>query len=574
MSIFVKRPDNVWDEVTNDATNVRVKNSTGWVPASLVHLKTPNGWVIVWDNAAPPPVIATTTTAAYGASTSSITITWTQPAIYTFVKYQFTTNGGATWGEDSTNEALRSKTWNGLAEKTSFTVGVRVVNTSNRTGDATSTITTANSNPSPVTSGSVSGVTSSSGTLNWTASVSTDLRASGLSYAINNSNDTVRVGDTDSTSFTVTGLGQNTSTTYKVYARDTGDLYSTPVSLTVSTTNAAPPAPTLTFSSTSYQSANAGTNSASVRRTVFWRFQYSGENIKAATLYLFDSANNYTGRFSSLTLAAGGATSVDAYPGFADLLPSTEYKVMGRVRDDNDVDTDSALLSYTTPAARNTHRVSTIAWLTSYMDPSSGVTSSTAASGYAASQVYSANGWWLSNGNNTSTASTSYEHITWDGTWPVGSAFVSATSRNHLTATDYDYVQANPGRLVTGYTYVAADTENGASGNGSTTDGDFSIYLSLTNGGSTVWSNPNGQSIPYTGSSGYNIPYVDFVSNIGSDGRIDRTAMTDRQSEPFKIRWTLTRLKAHTGFSLFRASCYTFQVDVTYAYVVNTEYYD
>lgn len=573
MSIFVKRPDNVWDEVTNDATNVRVKNSTGWVPASLVHLKTPTGWVIVWDNAAPPPVITATTTAAYGASTSSITITWTQPTIYTFVKYQFTTNGGATWGEDSTSEALRSKTWNGLAEKTSFTVGVRVVNTSNRTGDATSTITTANSNPSPVTSGSVNAQTSSSGTLNWAASVSTDLRGSGLSYAINNSNDTVRVGDTDSTSFTVTGLGQNTSTTYKVYARDTGDLYSTPVSLTVSTINAAPPAATATFSTTSYQSANAGTDPSSVRRTVFWRVQYSGENIKACTLYLFNSANNYTGTFSSITLAAGGATSVDAYPGFADLLPGTEYKVMVRVRDDNDVDTDSALVSYTTPGARNTHRVSTIAWSTSGMNPSSGMSSSTAVSGFPASNVYGS-GWWLSNTNTTSTGGTSFEHITWDGSWDHGSASVSANSRDHLTGTDYDFVTANPGRLISGYNYSAADTESGASGNGSTTDGDFSIYLSLTNGSASTWSNPNGQSIPYTGSNGYNIPYVDFVANIGSDGYIDRTAMTDRQSEPFKVRFTLTKLRVHTGYTGYRASCYTLGVSTIYAYVINTEYYD
>lgn len=570
MAVYVKKPDGNWDEVDNTIPNIKVKTGAStWADAAIVYVRTSSGWQIAWDNAAPAPEITSSSSAAYGASTSSITINWTQPTIYNFVKYQFTTNGGATWGDDSTNSGLRSKTWNGLAENTSYTVGVRVVNVSGRTGTATTTLTTVNSFPAAVTNGSVTDQTPSSGKLNWTASTAGDLKGGGLSYAINNSNDTVRVGDTDSTSFSITGLSQNSSYTYKVYARDTNDAYSPAVSLTISTTNAAPPAATVT----AIGNGDTGTDyttTGSVRRVGTWRVQYSGEAVSAIA-YLFDSANNWTGRSVTLYSSSNRQTLIDQYVDFGDLATSTEYRVAVDVTDANDSTVRSSYVGLTTNSWRYYRYTQSFVWTTSYMDPYSGMTaSSTASSAYGASEVYG-DKWWLSGTNSASTSSTAYEYIQWDASWPGGTyASISKQDYNYDTFTASNSSTLNPARQITGYTYVVPDNDNGVTGTGSTTTGNFSMYFSLTNGSSTNWSGTS--VIPYGGSNGYNITYIDGPVDVGNDGHLVRS-FSGKTSEPLKARWTMTRLQTHSGFTGYRASCYTLQMDYAYAYVSTTYYY-
>lgn len=569
MAIYVKRGDGQWDEAENTAANLKIRDSSGWKDIYLVYVKTPTGWQIVWDNAAPPPVISSSSTAAYSTETSSITIEWTQPTIYNFDRYEFTTDNGATWGDASTNANLRSKTWNGLTERTSYTVGVRVVNKSGRTGEAKTTITTANSNPQPPTGGSVTDVTSSSGKLNWTASTSTDKKGGGYTYAINNSNDTVTVGWTDSTSFDITGLAQNSSYTYKVYTRDTGDLYSSALSLTISTSNAAPPAATVTAWSTGDTGVDYS-SPGSVLKTGTWRVQYSGEAVSAIA-YLFDSANNWTGRSSTLYDSNNRQTSIDTYVTFGDLAYSTEYRVAVDVTDANSATTRSSYIGNTTPSYRLYRRDSGIAWATGSMNATGGLSASTAVGGFEASKAASgSSGWWLSQTNSASTSSTAYEYIQWDPSWPGGTVSSLYTEDyNYDTGVATDGQTANPARQITGYEYAAADTDQGASGNGSTTTGNFDVYFSVYNG--SGWSGSS--TIPYGGSNGYNINYVDLSSQIGNDGYISKTLGTNRTSEPLKVRYTLTRLQQHTGYTGFRASAFYVGISYRYAYAVNIYYY-
>lgn len=568
MAIYVKRGDGQWDEAENTSANIKVRDSGGWKDAYLVYVKTPTGWQIVWDNAAVPPVIDSSSTAAYSTDTSSVTINWTQPTIYNFDKYEFTTDGGATWGDASTNANLRSKTWNGLAERTSYTVGVRVVNKSGRTGAATTTLTTANSNPQPPTSGTVTDVTPTSAKLNWTASTSTDKKGGGLTYAVNNSNDTVRVGDTDSTSFTVTGLSQNSSYTYKVYTRDSGDLYSSALSFTVNTTNAAPPAATVTSNGSS-ETGTSYVQGTQVYKNGSWRVQYSGEAVSVVA-YLFDSANNWTGSSVTLYDSSNRQTSVDQYVSFNNLAASTEYRVAVDVTDANDATTRSAYVANTMAAAELYQVTHTVNSFTGSVGPSSGMSASTSVAGFESSKVYSASGWWLSNGNTSGTAGTSYEYIQWDMSWSgdAGLANQYVTGRNYLRGS-YDYPSTYQARYISGYTFYAADTDNGVSGNGTTTTGNFRIYYSIYNG--TGWRNDGG-TIPYTGANGYNIAYT---SNriIGNDGYEDAQFANEYISEPVKLRWTLTNLQLHTGYSNYRGSAYALYVRYTYKTVTETSYY-
>lgn len=573
MAIYVKRGDGQWDEAENTAANLKIRDSSGWKDIYLVYVKTPTGWQIVWDNAAPPPVISSSSTAAYSTETSSITIEWTQPTIYNFDKYEFTTDNGATWGDASTNANLRSKTWNGLTERTSYTVGVRVVNKSGRTGEAKTTITTANSNPQPPTGGSVTDVTSSSGKLNWTASTSSDKKGSSLTYAINNSNDTVRVGDTDSTSFDITGLAQNSSYTYKVYTRDTGDLYSAPISLTISTTNAAPPAATVTASSTG-SDGEVASGSSSTAPTVYknatWRVQYSGEAV-SATAYLFNSANTWTGSSVVLFASNNRQTSIDTYVSFAGLSTSTEYRVAVDVTDANSATTRSSYVANTTGGATLVRRDSGISWATGSMIAGGGLSASTAVGGFEASKAATGStGWWLSQTNSASTSTTAYEYIQWDPSWPGGTtSSLTTNDYNYETGVLSDSQTADPARQITGYEYAAADTDQGPSGNGSTATGNFDVYFSVYNG--TGWSGT--ATIPYGGSNGYNIKYVDLSSQIGNDGYISKTLGTNRTSEPLKVRYTLTRLQQHTGYTGFRASAYYVGISYRYAYATHTYYW-
>ena len=575
MAVYVKRPDGNWDEVDNTVPNIKVKTGAStWADAAIVYVRTPSGWQIAWDNAAPAPEITSSSSAAYGASTSSITINWTQPTIYNFVKYQFTTDGGATWGDDSTNSALRSKTWNGLAENTSYTVGVRVVNVSGRTGTATTTRTTVNSFPAAVTNGSVTDQTSSSGKLNWTASTAGDLKGGGLSYAINNSNDTVRVGDTDSTSFTVTGLSQNSSYTYKVYARDSNDAYSSPISLTIDTTNAAPPAATVTASGTGANGTNYS-STANVVKNGTWRVQYSGEAVSAIA-YLFDSNNVWTGRSSTLYESNNRQTSIDQYVTFGDLAPSAEYRVAVDVTDANSATTRSSYVGQTTEAAYWYSYVGSTTWYTTSIYPSSSqLSASTQVTGFEASKAtLGSSSWWLSGTNSASASTTAYEYLQWDGAWPSYTAasvthYSGSGGTTTSTPTQTSSQTTSPARYVSAFEYAAADTDQGAAGNASTTNGDFKVYFSVQH--NNAWQGTS--TIPYGGSNGYNINYVELISSLGGDGYGSLAVSPNRESSSLKVRFTMTNLRTHTGYTGYRASCFYAGISIYYAATSTTNYY-
>jgi len=232
MAIYVKKDSVTWDEVSNLTPEIKVKTGAStWSDVALVQVKTgASTWTVVWDNYAPPPVFASSSTAAYAVDTSSITLTWTQPAMFGFVKYQFTTNGGATWGDDSTNADLRTKTWNGLSERTAYTVGVRVVNASGRVGDLTHAITTANSVPAAPTGLSASSPNPNQIDLSWTASTSGDRS----SYHIYEGGTYIKSATGTSTS--VGSLGVNTAHTYTIYTIDTTGAASAGASFSATTT--------------------------------------------------------------------------------------------------------------------------------------------------------------------------------------------------------------------------------------------------------------------------------------------------------------------------------------------------
>jgi hypothetical protein len=233
MAIYVKKDESSWDEVSNLTPDIKVKTGLEtWTDVALVQVKTgPTTWTVVWDNYAPPPVFSSSSTAADAVDTSSITLTWTQPAMFGFVKYQFTTNGGATWGDESTNANLRTKTWTGLSERTAYTVGVRVINASGRVGDLTRTITTANSVPAAPTGLTRSAPNPNQIDLSWTASTSGDRS----SYDIYEGATFIKNVPTG-TSTSVGSLGVNTAHTYTIYTKDTSGAASAGVSFTAITT--------------------------------------------------------------------------------------------------------------------------------------------------------------------------------------------------------------------------------------------------------------------------------------------------------------------------------------------------
>jgi hypothetical protein len=258
MAIYVKKDSVTWDEVSNLTPDIKVKTGAStWSDAALVQVKTgASTWTVVWDNYAPPPVYSSSSTVAYAIDTSSITLTWTQPAMYGFVKYQFTTNGGASWGDDSTDPDLRTKTWNGLSERTAYTVGVRVVNASGRVGDLTYAVTTANSVPAAPTGLSASSPNPNQIDLSWTDSTSGDRS----SYAIYEGATYIKSATGTSTS--IGSLAVNTAYTYTIYTVDTTGAASAGASFSATTTANVGGPGTLSVSVSSHNTVNLSWDSA------------------------------------------------------------------------------------------------------------------------------------------------------------------------------------------------------------------------------------------------------------------------------------------------------------------------
>jgi hypothetical protein len=586
MAIHVKTGASTWTEVTNTAPNIKVKTGAStWTDASLVYVKTGAGWQLVWDNAATPPLYSSSSTAASGTGSpdkSSFTIVWTQPTIYSFSKYQFTSDGGATWGGDVTNAGLRTYTWTNLNSSTSYTFGVRTVTVSGRTGEMLYTATTANGNPQPVTSGSSSSITPTQATISWTASTSTDLAASNR-YEIWAAGATSATFSQNGTSKTITGLSQNTSYTYTVYAVDSGGLKSSGMAISFSTTNAPPSSPTATGLS-KQDDTTSRTTTGAVQKGLTFSVAYSGEAV-SAIVHLRNSANTTNLQTVTLYATNNRQTSFSNTVSFTGLAASTSYICRVVVTDANSASTTTDSTAYTTNATFEYERTASKTFSSGWTDVFGvpGLRSSTAQTGYEASKVVGGNG-WISLGNSASESGTAFEYIAWPFDWswtglPRTVTYNTRPAGGSLTST------TEQARFLAGFRYTL---------NGNAPIKDIKMYVSLGKGfvvgGAVVgasspvdWSNGGAVlgTIPYGGGNGYNTPYTYYKQNDTGTASFEHvpvanffwTQAYEWEGSGLIVKYSGTKLSTYTGLTNYRQSATSFGVAVVWFTVTETPYY-
>lgn len=598
MAIHVKTGASTWTEVTNTAPNIRVKTGAStWTEASLVYVKTSSGWQLVWDNAAVPPVFSSSSSSALGTGSpdkSSFTIVWTQPTIYSFSKYQFTSDGGATWGDDITNAGLRTYTWTNLNSSTSYTFGVRTVTVSGRNGEMFHTATTANGNPQPVTSGTSASVTSSGATISWTASTSTDL-ASTNRYEIWAPGATSATFSQNDVSKAITGLSQNTTYTYTVYAVDSGGLKSSGVAISFTTTNANPPAPTLTGNYAKAHDTTSRTSTADVRKGLTWRVQYTGETASMTyELFTFNGSNYVSYTTGTLYATNNRQTSVDTTLVFTGLLASTNYYLRVTATDANSGSTNSSLVVGTTYAAFEYERTATSVWASTWVDVNQVVTTanlrrSSIAPNFDQNNVGTgnANG-WISGPNDNPSDSTSFEWIAWPFNWatwapsipryvtyntrPAGGNLVESTDQSRwIVGFRYGLnTNANPKNVIM---YVSLGK-------------DYDATKPVVGGTSTTtWDSGAVALIPYNpnAAGAQNTYYAFTMQNNVTDSSFEYvpmanffwTAIAEWEGNGLIVRYTSTRLATYSGYALtkWRASAVSFGLRILYRTITETAYY-
>lgn len=599
MAVYVKTAGG-WVEVTNTAPNIRVKTGAStWTEASVVYVRNASGWQIVWDNAATPPVYSSSSSAASGAGSpdkSTFTLTWTQPTIYNFNRYEFSSDGGATWSNPSTNAALRTYTWTNLNSSTSYTFGVRVITNSGRTGDMLYTATTANGNPQPVTSLSSSNVTPTQADISWTASSSTDLAATNR-YEIWASGATSPTFSQNGTTRTITGLTQNTSYTYTVFAVDSGGLKSSGVSVTFTTTNAPPASPSVAGSSKQDDSTSR-TTTAAVQKGLTFAVSYSGEPVSAVA-QLRNGANNTTLQTIELYGTGNRQTSFSQNVSFGGLSENTSYICRVVVTDANSASTTTDSAAYTTNPAYEYERTATANYAFSdvYLTPERGpnqlaMRASSSYTGRNANEVFSPNGGWVSGTNSASESGTAFEYIAWPWNWSFSGLprYITYNTRPAGGSLASSTIQA---RWICGFRYRIWENASIK---------DIKMYVSLGRNYTTTisgvdWSN-NGAvlgTIPYGGGNGYNTAYTYYAQNnvSGDDlyfepdpneishlpsANFFPTQYYEWEGSGLIIKFTGTRLSTHTGgypYSTgYRQTCVGMAVKAMYiSSVTETPYY-
>jgi hypothetical protein len=596
MAIHVKTGASTWTEVTNTAPNIRVKTGAStWTEASLVYVKTSSGWQLVWDNAATPPVYSSSSSSASGTGSpdkSSFTIVWTQPTIYSFSKYQFTSDGGATWGGDVTNAGLRTYTWTNLNSSTSYTFGVRTVTISGRFGEMLYTATTANGNPQPVTSGVTSGVTSSGMTISWTASTSTDL-ASTNRYEIWASGATSATFSQNGVSKAITGLSQNTTYTYTVYAVDSGGLKSSGVAISNTTTNANPPAPTLTGNYAKTHDTTSRTSTADVRKGLTWRVQYTGEAVSMIySLWTWNGSSYvaYTG--GTLYATNNRQTSVDTTLTFTGLLASTNYYLLVQATDANSGVTYSDLVVGTTYAAYEYERTASNNWYSTWVNvnqtyASANLKRSSIASNFDQGNVGTGNvNGWISGPNENPSNVDSYEWIAWPFDWATWAPSIPRYVTYNTRAPGGNLVSnTDQARWIVGFRYGL---------NTNAFNKDVIMYVSLGNGYDSARQVVGGNSlvtwnagaigtIPYTGGNAQNTYYMFTTQNATGTHSFEYipvanyfwTQIAVWEGDGLIVRYTSTRLSTYSGYGLtkWRASAVSFGLRVLYSTITETAYY-
>lgn len=596
MAIHVKTGASTWTEVTNTAPNIRVKTGAStWTEASLVYVKTSSGWQLVWDNAAVPPVYSSHSSSALGTGSpdkSSFTIVWTQPTIYSFSKYQFTSDGGATWGGDITNAGLRTYTWTNLNSSTSYTFGVRTVTVSGRNGEMLYTATTADGNPQPVTSGVTSGVTSSGMTISWTASTSTDL-ASTNRYEIWAAGATSATYSQNGVSKAITGLSQNTTYTYTVYAVDSGGLKSSGVAISNTTTNALPPAPTLTGNYLKAHDTTSRTSTADVRKGLTWRVQYSGEAVSMTyELFTWNGSSYVSYTTGTLYATNNRQTSVDTTLAFTGLLENTNYYLRVTATDANSASTNSTIVGGTTYAAYEYERTAGSIWHSTWVDvnqvyASAGLRRSTIAPNFDQNNVGTGNvNGWISGHNENHSNSDSYEWIAWPFNWATWAPSIPRYVTYNTRPAGGNLVEhTDQSRWIVGFRY-------GLNTNASAKN--VIMYVSLgkgydsarqvVGGNSLVtWDTGAVDAIPYVGNNAQNTYYMFTTQNNAVDSSFEYvptanffwTQIAEWEGSGLIVRYTSTRLATYSGYGLtkWRASAVSFGLRVLYRTITETAYY-
>lgn len=600
MAIHVKTGASTWTEVTNTSPNIRVKTGAStWTEASLVYVKTGSGWQLVWDNAAVPPVYSSHSSSASGTGSpdkSSFTIVWTQPTIYSFSKYQFTSDGGATWSGDNTNAGLRTYTWTNLNSSTSYTFGVRTLTVSGRPGEMLYTATTANGNPQPVTSGTSASATSAGATISWTASTSTDL-ASTNRYEIWAAGATSATFSQNGVSKAITGLSQNTTYTYTVYAVDSGGLKSSGVAISFTTTNANPPAPTLTGNYLKAHDTTSRTSTAAVRKGLTWRVQYSGEAVSMTyNVYTWNGTSYVDYTSGTLYATNNRQTSVDTTLALTGLLASTDYYLRVTATDANSGSTNSTIVGGTTYAAYEYERTAASNWLSTWVDVnqtyvSANLRRSSIADDNRIDQnnvgTGNMNG-WISGPNNNPSDSTSFEWIAWPFDWAVWAPGIPRYVTYNTRPAGGNLVEStDQSRWIVGFRYGL---------NTNAFNKDVIMYVSLGKGydstkpvvGGTslvTWDTGAIGTVPYNplASGAQNTYYMFTTQNNAVDSSFEYvpmanyfwTQIAEWEGSGLIVRYTSTRLATYGGYGLtkWRASAVSFGLRILYRTITETAYY-
>lgn len=167
--LWIKTGATTWSQVSeNNSSNFSIQEELDvWQKTELVYVKTgATTWSPVWNRIPPTPIII-----GYFAEERQITIYWesgTDDLVpFDFDKWQFTTNNGASWGNDSTNEFLREKILTGLSEGSSYNIGVRCVDKLGNTAQAIQLMYTDNIPPEAPYAISPDAISQTSITVSW-----------------------------------------------------------------------------------------------------------------------------------------------------------------------------------------------------------------------------------------------------------------------------------------------------------------------------------------------------------------------------------------------------------------------
>jgi len=172
------------------------------------------------------------------ASERKVTVSWTAPAnggtSITGYAIQRSTNGGSSWSQvtSNTNSTATSFTDN-VSNNTAYIYRVAAINavdTGTYSGASVS-VTPVVPPPSGVTQGTV---TASQASFSWNASGSAYLASSNRYRVYRGS---TYIGATNDTSYTATGLSENTSYTFYIYAVDNLDTWSSAASVSITSGN-------------------------------------------------------------------------------------------------------------------------------------------------------------------------------------------------------------------------------------------------------------------------------------------------------------------------------------------------